>query len=216
MANNNTETKYVKWNTFIAITAVLTSTFVSIYTIHKQNNFWKYQNAIETKQQYTQIKIKKIEELNKVFNEFTMHLSQKTFTHLLIMSFASDVSKKPSVPSTLENQLYEWFNMILRNQDIIIELRSNLIWHLETLSPLFSEEIISNAEELAEMIQSYETFGLTTEDMNDITTSPKSLEKMQEIIRERQPNIQNSPIYPKFHSLIEKMYLQVKSGLNVN
>jgi hypothetical protein len=216
MANNNTETKYVKWNTFIAITAVLSSTFVSVYTIHKQNNFWKYQNAIVTKQQYTQIKIKKIEELNKAFNEFTMHLSQKTDIKLKMFGFLSNMSEKSQISSVSENHIYELLDMILKNEDIITELRSNLIWHLETLSPLFSEEIVNNGKEVAEIIRNYEILRLTPEDINDITASPKSLEQIQEIIKKKNPDIQNSPPFPKFRSLIEKMYLQVKSELNIS
>lgn len=214
MATNNTETKYVKWNTFIAIVAVLSSTFVSVYTIHKQNNFWKYQNAIETKQQYTQIKIKNIEELNKVFNEFTMHLLQKTDMWLRKWGVLADLSKTYPTPA-LENQLYELLNMVGKDNDTITELRSNLIWHLETLSPLFSEEIVNNGKKLAEIIRGYEILNLTPEDINDMKASP-SLEKILEIEKKKLPNIQNSPLFPKFRSLIEQMYLQVKSELNVN
>lgn len=215
MANNNTETKYVKWNTFIAITAVLTSTFVSIYTIHKQNNFWKYQNAIVTKQQYTQIKIKKIEELNKVFNEFTMQPFQKIDMWMRMGGILADVAKIYPTPA-LQNQLYEWLSMAAKNRDIITDLRSNLIWHLETLSPLFSEEIVNNGKELAETVRGYEILNLTPEDINDINASSKLSEKIEEIMKKKNPDFQNNPLFPKFRSLIEKMYLQVKSELNIS
>jgi hypothetical protein len=215
MATNNTEIKYVKWNTFIAIVAVLSSAFVSIYTIHKQNNFWKYQNAIVTKQQYTQIKIKKIEDLNKAFNEFTMQPLQKIDMWIRMFGVLADTSKIYSTPA-LENQLYEWLSMAAKNRDIITELRSNLIWHLETLSPLFSEEIANNGKELAEIVRGYEILNLTPEDINDIKASSKLSEKIQEIIKKHQPDIQDSPLFPKFRSLIEKMYLQVKSELNIS
>jgi len=216
MATNNTEAKYVKWNTFIAITAVLSSTFVGIYIIHKQNNFWQYQNAIVTKQQYTQIKIKKIEDLNKAFNEFTMQLPPKSGTALGILSILSHTSEMSQISPVTEKQFYEFFNMILKNEDIIIGLRSNLIWHLETLNPLFPEGIVNNGKELAEIVRNYQAFHLAPEDINDITTSPKSLEKLQEIMKRRQPDVQNDPLFQKFRSLIEKMYLQVKSELNIS
>ena len=142
MANNNTETKYVKWNTLIAIAAIITSTFISMYTINKQNDFWEHQNAIKNKEQYNQIRIQKIEDIDKAFNQFFQLYQRKVIIRNAILP------RIKGIASASMDVTGDLMGRIITDTEIITELRVNLIFHLETLKPFFSDDIVNNAKEL--------------------------------------------------------------------
>jgi len=213
MAINNTTIN--KWNAFIVIIALLSTAFVSIYSIKKQNDYWEYQNYIKNKEQYNQIKIKKIEDTTKAFTQFILTRYSNFELACRYSYIFMSLSKIPNIEASF---VYDSGKDFLNGtaEDIKMQtlLQANLVFHLETLTPLFSDDIVKSAKELVEIINNYTPPPSSRKELFDKLKAAKNYEELDAIFTEYSFANTSKDFYQKFNLLIEAMHLQLKSELS--
>jgi len=223
MAFENTEKKYIKWHIFLTLAAISISAYVSINVVKKQNDNWKYQYSIQTRQRYNDIRVKKIEDTIEAFHQFILMYEKKadiqySLNRIMADSLMKGIFEKDK--DLFNSIIVRGFDKLLEDQESIVDLRTRLIFHLKTLKSLFSDEIVNDSNEIIKMVKNYEIDILSPDGIRDFKARAKAREKIgimqmqidvEKFIEENRPKIkENEPLIIKFNSLVEKMYSQVK------
>ena len=188
------QVKYFWCNTAVAILAIISSSTVAVYSVKKQNDYWKEQNAIKAKQKLNEIKTNKIENLIAAHNQFVLsQFSALKFTSYYLEAFRK--TKPEQVKNTME-VLEPYTKLLIDDRDRTAAARIKYIAQLETLNSLFSEDVVNDAKILATDIKKGY---FESEESNDID--------MKEILESI--NFRTELL----NVLINKMYLEVKSEI---
>jgi hypothetical protein len=208
------ETKYFKWNTFVAISAIVCSTVVSIFTVRQQHNYWKVQNSIIAKEKIDGMKVKKIEQLVQCYMDYywaNLKFVNNDYNHSHLINIYRILGDEKD----MDFLAYDFTPALRRessqSEEEVFLKASKFMFHLKTVKTLFSDEIFNNAEELSELLHKF-GYEIPDNEVENKFDSAKTIEELDKIYAENKPvpKEEFDKFKQQFRALIDKMYLEVQ------